>query len=186
VEEKPLFPSSRLSQFDYVAMNAYWLNVRLKYFTDPLLYALATGIWVINLMDDIDIAETGTQKNFEYGLVYIYSNSRIDTLFIVALTHYFNVKREKEYYRSIPMDALQSVMKSLIDFMNDKLKILDKLKEKLDERVILMMWNQLYIFVMGFLYGLYGRDAEAVFSGIVARHLLPFGVLETIRRYAKK
>jgi len=77
-------------------------------------------------------------------------------------------------------------MKSLVDFMNDKLKILDKLKEKLDERVILMMWNQLYIFVMGFLYGLYGRDAEAVFQGVVARHLLPFGVLETIRRYAKK
>ncbi len=62
MEEKLPFPSSRLSQFDYVAMNAYWLNARLKYFTDPLLYALATGIWVINLMDDVDIAETGTQK----------------------------------------------------------------------------------------------------------------------------
>jgi len=186
MEDKSLFPSSKLSQFDYVSMNAYWLNARLKYFTDPMLYAVATGIWVINLMDDVDIAETGTQKNFEYGLVYIYSNSRIDALFVVALTHYFNVKREREYYRSIPMDGLQNVMKSLVDFMNDKLKILDKLKEKLDERVILMMWNQLYIFVMGFLYGLYGRDTEAVFSGVVARHLLPFSVLEVIRRHTKK
>jgi len=49
-----------------------------------------------------------------------------------------------------------------------------------------MMWNQLYIFVMGFLYGLYGRDAEAVFQGVVARHLLPYSVLEVIRRHTKK
>jgi len=77
VEEKALFPSSRLSQFDYVAMNAYWLNMRLKYFVDPMLYAVATGIWVINLMDNVDIAETGTQKDFGYGLVYIYTNSRL-------------------------------------------------------------------------------------------------------------
>jgi hypothetical protein len=79
MEEQLSFPSSRLSQFDYVGMNAYWLNTRLKYFTDPMLYAVATGIWVINLMDDVDIAETGTEKNFEYGLIYVYSNSRIDT-----------------------------------------------------------------------------------------------------------
>lgn len=166
--------------FSTSIVNSYFQSSTMKYLSNPNTYSLALGLWWINLGQDTDVVDMGS----EFGIIYLSSRSRLDSLFLVTLTHYMRIGKEAEMYRSIKKDDLPQVLDAFKLFLDNKIEIIYKLITKLDPRimrdVVKYMWNMLVIWSTGFLMGWYGKNSVQILDQLIGNNVMARVIMDTI------
>lgn len=157
--------------FSRAIANGYYDRMRDKLFTNPVRYTSALGTWAVNLMVNATIDEMGEDEHGDFSTIRVITESRVAGVFFLTTAHFMKITTERDIYFEIDMRYLDQLMASLKKFYNWAINVVYSLItstfEGISDYLVYEMFNQLTIWMMGFLMGIYRKTAEEEFNKIV-------------------
>ncbi|AZI75802.1 hypothetical protein SBFV2_gp35 [Sulfolobales Beppu filamentous virus 2] len=162
-----MIPKPKYSNINSSLVNAFFLKYK-KIFPDPLLYALALGIWTYNIFQDSNVSEIGA----DYSLIFVRTKTPLLVMFWSTASHYFNILTEKKVYEDISATHIEEFLSDLRKTTETAYLIINSLFNKIDRAIVKTMYDQYTLWVLGVLYGFYSDEYDKV-AEMILQSVLP-------------
>ena len=163
MSDQDVLPKPKFKTINPLVVSAFFEKTKV-YFTDPLTYSTALGVWCYNVLTNSKVVEIGE----DYSLILVKTPTPLLVLFFNIASHYFNVKDDTETLKAIESAYADEFVKDLKKATDEAYLVVNNLYEKIDKSVVTMMYKQYTVWALGMLYGMYVDEFDKVAGQVLS------------------